>query len=53
MGGIGPGLGKVGPVSNFSMLSDLVKIILTFTMLIGRLEIYAFIVLFSSAFWRR
>lgn len=53
MAGIGPGLGKVGPVSNFSMLSDPVKIILTFTMLIGRLEIYSFLVLFSPAFWRR
>lgn len=53
MGGIGPGLGTVGPASNFHYLPSLAKILLTFDMIIGRLEIYAFLVLFSPAFWKR
>jgi trk system potassium uptake protein len=53
MGGIGPGLGTVGPASNFFHLPSLAKYLLTFDMIIGRLEIYAFLVLFSPAFWRR
>jgi trk system potassium uptake protein TrkH len=53
MGGIGPGLGTVGPASNFFHIPALAKYLLTFDMIIGRLEIYAFLVLFSPAFWRR
>ncbi|MDP3431478.1 MAG: TrkH family potassium uptake protein [Bacteroidota bacterium] len=51
MAGIGPGIGSVGPANNFSHLPDLGKIILTFMMLVGRLEIYTVIVLFSGNFW--
>jgi trk system potassium uptake protein len=53
MGGIGPGLGSAGPASNFFHLPVLSKYLLTFDMIIGRLEIYAFLVLFSPAFWKR
>jgi trk system potassium uptake protein len=53
MGGIGPGLGTVGPASNFYHLPWLAKFLLSLDMIIGRLEIYAFFVLFSPAFWRR
>jgi trk system potassium uptake protein TrkH len=53
MGGIGPGLGTAGPVSNFYHLPVLAKYLLTFDMIIGRLEIYAFLALFSPAFWKR
>lgn len=53
MAGIGPGIGTVGPVSNFAHLPDLGKIILSFLMLVGRLEIYTIIVLFSGSFWSR
>jgi len=53
MGGIGPGLGTVGPASNFFHLPFFAKFLLTFDMIIGRLEIYAFLVLFSPAFWKR
>jgi trk system potassium uptake protein TrkH len=53
MGGIGPGLGTVGPASNYFHLPDVAKFLLTFDMIIGRLEIYAFLVLFSPAFWKR
>ena len=51
MAGIGPGIGTVGPVSNFAHLPDLGKMILSFMMLVGRLEIYTVIVLFSRNFW--
>jgi trk system potassium uptake protein len=51
MAGIGPGIGTVGPASNFAHLSDIVKIILTFFMLLGRLEIFTILMLFSKNFW--
>jgi trk system potassium uptake protein TrkH len=50
---IGPGLGLVGPASNFGVLSDLQLNVLSFAMLLGRLELLSFLVLFSGAFWRR
>lgn len=53
MAGIGPGIGSVGPVSNFAHLPDLAKILLTFLMIIGRLEIYTVLVLFSRSFWKK
>ncbi|MEG1610472.1 MAG: TrkH family potassium uptake protein, partial [Bilophila sp.] len=43
---VGPGLGSVGPVDNFDHLTTLAKWLLTLCMLLGRLEIYAIIVLF-------
>ncbi|MFH2142793.1 MAG: TrkH family potassium uptake protein [Bacteroidota bacterium] len=53
MAGIGPGIGTVGPASNFAHLPDIGKVILTFLMLIGRLEIYTVIMLFSKSFWSK
>lgn len=50
---VGPGLGSVGPVDNFDHLTGLAKWILTLCMLLGRLEIYAILVLFIPEFWRR
>ena len=50
---IGPGLSKVGPVMNFSEYSNLSKIILTFDMLAGRLEIFPMLVLFSPHVWKK
>ena len=50
---IGPGLGKVGPVENFSAFSALSKIVLSMDMLIGRLEIFPILVLFSPSAWRK
>src|SRR5699024_6113745 len=49
LGNVGPGLGIAGPLGNFSMFSDLSKIVLSFAMLIGRLEIYP-ILIFLAAF---
>lgn len=53
MAGIGPGIGTVGPASNFAHLPDAAKLLLAFFMIIGRLEIFTVIMLFSRAFWRR
>jgi len=52
MAGIGPGLGSTGPVGNFAHLPVLAKIVLSVMMLLGRLEIYTVLVLFSRSFWR-
>jgi trk system potassium uptake protein TrkH len=50
---IGPGLGPIiGPAGNFAPLNDAAKWILTFAMLIGRLELMVVLVLFTTAFWR-
>jgi trk system potassium uptake protein len=53
MGSVGPGLGAVGPYGNFDHIPDLGKAVLCFFMLAGRLEIFALLVLFTPAFWRR
>lgn len=50
---VGPGLNKVGPTSNFSCLSDLSKLVLSFDMLAGRLEIFPMLMLFSKALWKK
>ena len=50
---VGPGLGNmIGPNGNFSQVSDISKWILSFGMLLGRLEIFAVLVLFLPSFWR-
>jgi len=50
---IGPGLGVVGPKENFSGFSQQGKVLLTLLMLLGRLELFAVLVLFSPQFWRK
>ncbi|OHC82332.1 MAG: potassium transporter Trk [Sideroxydans sp. RIFOXYD2_FULL_59_7] len=50
---IGPGLGTVGPASNFQGLTDFQTWVCTFGMLVGRLEIFTVLILFTPAFWRR
>ena len=50
---IGPGLGQVGPMENFGFLHDATKIGLAILMLLGRLELYALLVLFSPSLWRK
>lgn len=50
---VGPGLGAIiGPVGNYASLPDPVIWLLTFLMLVGRLELLTVYVLFTSAFWR-
>jgi trk system potassium uptake protein TrkH len=50
---IGPGLGEVGPSSNFQSLTDFQTWACAFGMLVGRLEIFTVLILFTPAFWRR
>ena len=50
---IGPGLGQVGPSTNFAILSDFQTWVGTAGMLMGRLELLAVIVLFAPEFWRK
>ena len=50
---IGPGLEVVGPMGNFSEFSALSKVVLSLTMLIGRLEIFPILILLQPATWRR
>ncbi|MGI6086194.1 MAG: TrkH family potassium uptake protein [Acetivibrionales bacterium] len=50
---IGPGLGIVGPMGNFADYSVFSKIVFSFTMLFGRLEIYPMLILLTPMFWKR
>ena len=50
---VGPGLGLVGPMGNFAMDSVFSTIVLTAAMLIGRLEIFPILILFSPSLWKR
>jgi len=49
----GPGLNVVGPAQNYGPLSDFQTWVCTFTMLLGRLEVFSLLVIFTPAFWRR
>ena len=53
LGNIGPGIGDVGPVDNFAHLPTGVKWILSFMMLLGRLELFTVLILFTPFFWRK
>ena len=50
---IGPGIGAVGPMGNYSIFSGFSKLVLSISMLLGRLEIFPLIMLFSPSIWRR
>lgn len=49
----GPGLGAVGPASNFSSLTDFQTWVCAFAMILGRLEIFTLLVVLTPAFWRK
>ncbi|MDX2430995.1 MAG: potassium transporter TrkG [Bacteroides sp.] len=53
LGNIGPGIGDVGPAQNYADFSTAGKWFLSFLMLVGRLELFTVLVLFSPMFWRR
>jgi len=53
LGNIGPGLGLVGPVDNFAHLPMPTKWMLSFLMLLGRLELFTIMILFTPYFWRK
>ncbi|MFH0756529.1 MAG: TrkH family potassium uptake protein [Bacteroidota bacterium] len=53
LGNIGPGIGDVGPALNYAEIHVIGKWYLSFLMLVGRLELFTVLVLFSPLFWRR
>ncbi len=50
---VGPGLGLVGPAGNYFSYSDISKLALSFAMLLGRLEIYPLLFLFTPSVWMK
>ena len=50
---VGPGFGDIGPLSSYTLLHDYTKGVLAVLMIMGRLELYAILVLFSPALWRK
>ena len=53
LGNIGPGIGTVGPIHNFAHIPDIGKWMLSFFMLVGRLELFTVLILFTPYFWRK
>ncbi len=53
LGNIGPGIGAVGATCTYAWMEPSAKLILTFAMLLGRLEVYTVIVVFLPTFWKR
>ena len=53
LGNIGPGIGAVGPVENYAHFPDFGKWFLSFLMLIGRLELFTVLILFSPTFYKK
>jgi trk system potassium uptake protein TrkH len=53
LGNIGPGIGSVGPVDNFAHLPASSKWFLAMLMLLGRLELFTVLILFTPYFWRK
>ncbi len=53
LGNIGPGIGDVGPADNFSWLPSPAKWFLAILMLVGRLELFTVLILFTPYFWRK
>jgi len=52
LGNVGPAIGLVGPMDNFAFFSPFAKLFLCFLMLLGRLELFTILVLFTPYFWR-
>ena len=50
---VGPGFGSIGPMYNFAHLNEASKVLLSLLMLIGRLEIFTVMVLFTKSFWKK
>jgi trk system potassium uptake protein TrkH len=53
MGGVGPGLAEIGPFDNFLWMHPFAKLVLTFCMIAGRLELFTLMLIFVPAYWRR
>ena len=53
MRNVGPGLGSIGPMYTYAPFNEFAKLFLSFLMLVGRLEIFTVMVLFTPSFWKR
>ena len=53
LGNIGPGIGNVGPVENYSWIPSFGKWFLSFLMLLGRLELFTVLIIFTPFFWKK
>ena len=53
LGNIGPGLDQVGATKTYAWLNPWAKLLLTFAMLLGRLEVYTVLVVLLPTFWRK
>jgi trk system potassium uptake protein TrkH len=53
LAGIGPGLGSTGPVENFFHVAPLGKWVLSLLMLLGRLELFTFLIIFTPVYWKK
>jgi trk system potassium uptake protein TrkH len=52
LGNVGPGIGNIGPINNYSQFSDFNKMLLSLLMIVGRLEIYTIYIVFTKSFWK-
>ena len=52
IGNVGPGLGEIGPMDNYAVLTPAGKWVSAFLMLLGRLELYTVLMIFTPSFWR-
>jgi len=52
LGNVGPSIGHVGPIDNFAFFSPMAKLLFCFLMLLGRLELFTVLVLFTPFFWK-
>ncbi len=53
LGNIGPGIGSVGPVENFAHIHPVGKWVLSFLMMMGRLELFTVMIIFTPVFWKK
>jgi trk system potassium uptake protein TrkH len=53
LGNIGPGFGLVGPAENYAFFQDYIKWFLSFVMMLGRLEVFTVLIVFTPFFWRK
>jgi len=53
LGNVGPGIGDVGPVDNFANMPTAGKWLLSFLMLLGRLELFTILMLLAPHFWKK
>ncbi len=52
LGNVGPAIGSVGPINNFAHLPDAAKLLLSFFMVIGRLEVFTILIILTPFFWK-